>query len=109
MLAFEDGDADLEVGRGLEHPVAGIDADAARAAEGVDNVLGFGADHIDLLVLGFAVGLDAELDGHAEEVEILVDLADGAEALVVAEAVDGVLVGEGRRAGAVDPLGEERA
>ena len=43
---------------------------------------------------GFAVGFDAQLDGHAEEVEVLVDVADGAEALVVAEAVDGVLVGE---------------
>ena len=25
LLSFEDGDADLEVGRGFEHPVAGID------------------------------------------------------------------------------------
>ncbi len=59
------------------------------------------------LVDGFAFGFDAEIDGHAEEVEVLVDVADGAEALVIAEAIDGVLVGEGGRAGAVDPLGEE--
>ena len=59
------------------------------------------------LVFGLAVGLDAQLDRHAEEVEVLADLADGAEALVVAQPVDGVLVGELRRAGAVDPLREE--
>ena len=104
---LEDGDADLEVGRGLEHPVAGIDGDVARAAEGIDDVLGVGADDVDSLIFGFAVGFDAQVDGHAEEVEVLVDLADGAEALVIAEAVDGVLVGEGGSAGAVDPLGEE--
>ena len=108
LLALEDGDADLEVGGGLEHPVIGIDGDVAGTAEGVDDVLGVGADDVDLLVFGFAVGFDAQIDGHAEEVEVLVDFADGAEALVVAEAVDGVLVGEGGRAGAVDPLGEER-
>ena len=99
LLALEDGDAHLEIGRGLEHPVAGIDGDAARAAEGVDDILRVGADDVDLLVFGFAVGLDAQLDRHAEEVEILLDFADGAEALVVAEAVNGVLVSEcaGRR------------
>ena len=59
------------------------------------------------LIYGFAVGFDAQVDGHAEEVEVLVDLADGAEALVVAEAIDGVLVSERGRAGAVDPLGKE--
>ena len=107
LLALEDGDAHLQVGRGLEHPVAGIDADAARAAEGVDDVLRVGADDVDLLVYGFAVGFDAQIDRHAEEVEILIDFADGAEALVVAQPVDGVLVGELRRAGAVDPLREE--
>ena len=57
--------------------------------------------------LGLAVGFDAQLDGHAEEVEVLRDLPDGAEALVVAEPVDGVLVGEVGGAGAVEPLGEE--
>ena len=66
-----------------------------------------GAGDVDAAVFGLAVGLDAQLDGHAEEVEVLVDGADGAEALVVAEAEDGVLVGEGGRAGAVEPLGEE--
>ena len=104
---LQDGDADLEVGRGLEHPVAGIDGDVARAAEGIDDVLRVGADDVDLLILGFAVGFNAQVHGHAEEVEVLVDLADGAEALAIAEAVDGVFVGEGGSAGAIDPLREE--
>ena len=94
LLPLQDGDAHLQVGGGFEHPVAGIDADAARPPEGVDHVLGIGADDVDLLVHGFAVGLNAQVDRHAEEVEILVDLADGAEALVVAQPVDGVFVGE---------------
>ena len=95
-------------GEDFEHPVAGIDDDAARTAEGIDDVLRVGADDVDLLVFGFAVGFNAQIHGHAEEVEVLIDLADGAEAFVIAEAVDGVLVGEGGSAGAVDPLGEER-
>ena len=66
------------------------------------------ADDIDLLIYRLAVGLDAQFHGHAEQVEVLVDFADGAEALVVAEPVDRVLVGELGRAGAVDPLREER-
>ncbi len=60
------------------------------------------------LDLGFAVGFDAQFHGHAEEVEVLVDLADGAKALVIAEAIDGVFVGEERSAGTVEPLCKER-
>ena len=86
---------------------SGSMADAARAAEGVDDVLRVGARRRRSSGFGLAVGFDAQLDRHAEEVEVLVNLADGAEALVVAQAVDGVLVGELRRAGAVDPLREE--
>ena len=66
-----------------------------------------GSGDIDLLDLGFAVGLDLELDGHAEEVEILGDGSHGAEAFVIAEAEDGELVAEGGCSGAVEPLGEE--
>ncbi len=107
LLAAEDGDANGEVGGALQEPVVGIDADAAGAAEGFDGVLRVGAGDVDAADLGFAVGLDAEFDRHAEEVEVLGDGADGAEALVVAEAEDGVLVGEGGGSGAVEPLGEE--
>ncbi len=95
-------------GEDLSTQSPGSMADAAGTAEGVDDELRVGADDIDFLVFGFAVGLDAEIDRHAEEVEVLIDDADGAEALVVAEPVDGVLVGECGGAGAVDPLGEER-
>jgi hypothetical protein len=76
----------------LSTQLSGVDADAARAAEGIHDVLRIGADDFDLLGFGFAVGFYAQVDGHAEEVEVLLNFADGAEALVVAEAVDGVLV-----------------
>ncbi len=107
LLATEDGDANGEVGGALEQPIVGIDLDTAGAAEGFDGVLGVRAGDVDAADFGFAVGLDAELDGHAEEVEILGDGADGAEALVVAEAIDGELVSEGGGTGAVEPLREE--
>ncbi len=109
LLTTKDGDFHGEVWSGLEHPGLGVDGDAARAAEGLDRVAGVSAGDVDAADFGFAFGLNAELDGHAEEVEILRDGADGAEALVVAEAVDGVFVRELRGAGAVDPLGEEGA
>jgi len=107
LLAAKDGDADGEVGRALEEPVLRVDGDAARAAEGFDGEVALGAGDIDAADLGLAVGFDAELYRHAEEVEVLCDGADGAEALVVAEAEDGVLVGEGGGSGAVAPLSEE--
>ncbi len=59
-------------------------------------------------ISGLAVRLHPQFHRHAEQVEILVDFANGAETLVVAQPVDRVLVGELGRAGAVDPLREER-
>src|ERR1700722_16390302 len=81
----------------------------ARAAEGVHDILGVSADDVDLLIFGFAVGFNAKIDGHSEEVEVLVDLADGTKSLIVPQPVDGVLVGEGWRTGAIDPLTKERS
>ena len=91
LLAAQDGDADGEVGCGFEQPVVGVDGDVAGAAEGFDGEGGLVAGEVDAAVFGLAFGFDAELDGHLEEVEVLRDGADGAEALVVAEAEDGVL------------------
>jgi len=108
LLAAEYGYADSEVGGALEEPVVGINADATGATEGLDGVLGVGAGDVDATDLGLAVGLDAEFDRHAEEVEVLGNGTDGAESFVAAEAEDGVFVCEGGRAGAVEPLGEER-
>ena len=68
---------------------------------------GIGAHDFDALVFGLAVGVDLEVNRHAEEIEVLRDLAHHAEALVIAQAVDGVLGLEFRRAGGVEPLGEE--
>ena len=107
LLAAQDGDADGEVGGGLEEPLLGVEGDAARTAEGFYGVGGVGPGDVDLAFFGFAVGLDAKLDGHAEEVEVLGDGSDGAETLVVAETIDGVLIVELGGTGAVDPLGEE--
>jgi len=63
-----------------------------------------GAHHIDFFGFGFAVCIHAQLHRHAEEVKVLLNLADGAEALVVAQPVDGELAGELRSSGAVYPL-----
>ena len=82
--------------------------DPARPAEGVHHVLGVGAHHVHLLDFGLAVGFDAQFDRHPEQVQVLLNLADGAEALVVAQPVDGVFVRELRRAGAVYPLRKKR-
>ena len=108
LLALEDGDAHLQVRCGLEHHIVGVNADATGAAKGIHDVLRISADDFDLLVFGLAVGFNAQVDGHAEEVEVLLNLADGPEALVVAEAIVGVLVSKFGRAGTVDPLGKER-
>ncbi len=107
LLAAQDGHADGKVRRALEQPVLRIDADAAGTAEGFDGVLALGAGYVDAADFGLAVGFDAQFDWHTEEVEILLDGADGAEAFVVAEAEDREFVGEGRCAGAVEPLSEE--
>ena len=59
------------------------------------------------LIFGLAVGLDAQLDRHVEEVEVLLDLPDGPEAFVVAQTVDGVFVGELRGLRCRRSTGEE--
>ena len=91
----------------LSTQLSGIDRNMTRTAESVDDVLRVGADHVHSLHFCFAFGLDAQFDRHIEEVEILADLTDGAEALVVAQPVDGVLVDELRGPGAIQPLRKE--
>jgi hypothetical protein len=108
LLAAQDGYADGKVRRALEQPILGIDADVAGTAEGFDGVVTLGAGHVDAADFGFAVGFDAEFNGHTEEIEILLDRADGAEALVVAKTEDCEFIGESRCAGSVEPLREER-
>jgi len=80
----------------------------ARAGEGVNDILRVGADHVDLLDFSLALGFDAQFDGHPEESRSWFDLADGAEALVVAEAVNAYLLVNSRRACAVNPLPKRR-
>ena len=46
------------------------------------------ADDFDSLVFGLAVGIDLQFHRHAEQIEVLRNLADHAEALVVAQPVD---------------------
>src|ERR1019366_4969802 len=102
-LAFENAYAHLQVRSGLEHPVLRIEADAAGPAECVHYVLRISADDLDSLRFSLAFGFDAYFHRHAEEVEVLLNLPDCAKALVVAQAVDGVLVRELRRSCAVHP------
>src|ERR1700722_6757718 len=82
LLALQNGNPDLQVRRRLQHPIVGIDADAPRTAKRVDDILSIGANHFNALVDGLALGLDAQIDRHAKQVQILIDLANGPEALV---------------------------
>ena len=84
-----------------------IERNAAGTSEGLDGILALCTGYVDASDFSFTVGFDAQLYWHTEEVEILVDGADGAEAFIVAEAEDREFVGEGRCAGAVEPLSEK--
>ncbi len=97
----------LHIRRILQHPVIRVDRNMTRAAKGVDDILRVGAHHIHAFHFRLAFGLDPQLDRHIEEIEVLADLPDGAEALVVAQPVDGVLIDELRRAGSIQPLRKE--
>jgi len=56
LLAAENGDADSEVGGGLQEPVLRVDGDAAGTAEGLDRKLTLHASDVDAANLGFAIG-----------------------------------------------------
>ena len=105
--AAKNGGAQLHVGRIGEHVMVGIDGDAPRPPEGFHGERRVGAHHLEFLVFGFAVGVDAQVDGHAEQVEVLGNLSGHAEAFIVAQAIGGVLQFEFRRAGGIEPLREE--
>src|SRR5215472_2679314 len=85
--------------------IVGIDRDLARLAEGLDRERGIRSRHFNTLSFGLAVGVDSQLDRHAEEIKILLNFADHAKALL--RAVDGVLRLEFRRASGVKPLHEK--
>src|SRR5262249_42704212 len=103
----EDMDAYLHVRRVLQNPVVWIDGDVPRPAKGVDDELRIGSDDVHPPYLGFTIGLNAQLDGHVEEVEVLLDFTDGTKSLVIAEAIHSVLIVEHRSAGAIEPLSEK--
>src|SRR6202162_3891412 len=69
----------LHVGRVGEDVMVGIDGDAPRASEGFDSEGRTGADYFEVLVFGFAVGVNTQVGGHAETVEILRNLTRNAE------------------------------
>src|SRR5256714_10804259 len=94
LFATGDCRAGAQSGAALENDVVGIDLDTAGfgAAEGFDGEGGFGAGDIDGLGFRIAFGVDAQIDGHMESVEGLLDFADDTEALV--SAVDNVFDSE---------------
>src|SRR3954471_15167258 len=105
ILPALDSDAHLELGRILQNVVVGIDGDAARLAEGLDDVRRVGALYLDALEFSLAVGVNLQLNGHGEQVEVLRDLSGDAEAF--AGTINGVLVLERGRSGGVEPLRKE--
>ena len=62
---------------------------------------------LDALRLGLAIGINLQFQRHAEQIKVLRNFAHYAEAFL--HAIDGVLHLEFRRAGAIDPLREERS
>ena len=87
--------------------MVGIDGNSAGTAEGLHGEWRVRAHNFDLLVFGFTVGVDAQIDRHAEQVEVLRNLSGHAETLVAAEAVGGVFQFEFGRARGIEPLGKE--
>src|SRR6266571_4801966 len=54
--------------------VIGVDRNPARTPEGFDGERRIRTHNIDALVLGFSIGIDSQIDGHTEQVEILQNL-----------------------------------
>src|SRR5580658_6816482 len=106
-LPAQDGSVELDVGRVGEHVVVWVNRNAARSPEGFHGERRVGAHDFDALVFCFAVGIDAEIDGHAEKIEILINFSGHAEALVGSQAVDGVFHLEFWSARGIEPLGKE--
>src|SRR6266853_5813117 len=102
LLAAADGHAHAQIRRVLEHPVVRIEHQAARLAESLNGKGRIRAYHFNALHLSLAVGIDLQLQGHTEQVQVLRDFADHAESFF--HAIDGVLHLEFRRSSAVNPL-----
>ena len=85
-----------------------VENDAARfgPAENFGAEAGVGAADFDGLDFGIALGLDLKFHRHAEEIEILLDLAIDAETGLGAK--DGIGNVEFGDSGGIDPLRKER-
>src|ERR1700688_4752449 len=96
-----------------------IDGDPSRAPERFNRERRTGAYHFNLLVFGFTVGVNAQINRHAEQIEILRNFAGDAKARRFAffgclrgssgpaQAEGGVLHLEFGRTGGIEPLREE--
>ncbi len=108
LLAKQHGNAHREIRCTLQQPVVGIDDDLSGSSEGVDRIVRLAAGEIDAAILRLALGLDAQLHRHGEQIKVLGHGADGAEALAVAQPEDAVVVGKLRCSGSIQPLRKER-
>src|SRR6266700_2822412 len=90
-LSALNSSSQLDVRRVLEQMIVGINRDPPRPSECIDRECRICSDHIDALHLSFSVGIDLQLDRHAEQVKILRDPADYPEALVVPQPVNRIM------------------
>src|SRR5258708_5903153 len=95
----------------------GVNHNAARSAKSLDREGRSSPDDLNALVFGFSVGINAQVDGHAEQIEILRDFSGYAESRsfflfrflgsCAADTVGGVLYLELGCAGGIEPLREK--
>ena len=107
-LAARDDGTHAKLRTGFQDVVVRVENDAARfgPSENFGAKAGVGAADFDGPDFGIALGLDLKFHRHAEEIEILLDLAINAETGLGAK--DGIGNVKFGYSGGIDPLGKER-
>src|ERR1039457_1882805 len=107
LFAAPDGNRDAHLVAIAQYAIIGIDVHALGLAEGIHGEFRGGTDHFHALLLGIAFGLDFEVHGHAEGVQVLGDFSHHAKALGGAQ--NGVFQFELGGSAGFNPLDEEKA
>src|SRR5262249_50933021 len=83
--------------------------DSARLSKRFHRIAGLRSHHLYPLHLALSIGINTNLQRHAEQIEVLRNLTYDAETLTLPTlAVNRVLVGEFRSARPIEPLRKER-
>src|SRR5947209_17639731 len=86
-LAPKDRRAQLYIGRILEHVMIGIDTNAAGPAESFNRKGRVRSHHFNSFIFRLAISIDAQVDRHPEEIQILRNFSRNAEAFIAAQPV----------------------